>query len=54
MTQKCALLVVTSLGCLTVTVQNEVYAEFDARRLSSHLSSGGVYLKFFVKCDVET
>ncbi len=35
--EKCVLLIATSLGCLTFTVQNDLCAEFDDRRLFSHL-----------------
>lgn len=37
--EKCALLIVTLLGRLSFTVQNDVCAQFDTRRLISHSSA---------------
>lgn len=33
--------IINSLGCLTFTLQNEVFADFDTRRLFSHLAAEG-------------
>ena len=38
-TQKIALFIVSSVACLSFTVQNDVCAEFDAIRLVSHSSA---------------
>ena len=44
-TQKCVFLLVLTVGCLSFTVQNDVCAEFDTKRLLSHSSSeGGKFL----------
>ncbi len=40
-TQKCLLLIVSSLECLCFTVQNNICAGFNARRLFSHSSPEG-------------
>ena len=40
-THQCVWLVDASLGCLSSTVQNDVCAEFDTRRLFSNLSAEG-------------
>lgn len=37
--QKCVLHIVTSCGCFSFTVQNDVCARFDTRRMFSHLSA---------------
>ena len=36
---KCGLLIVSSLECLSLAVQNDVCAEFDTRKLFSHVSA---------------
>ncbi len=44
-TQKCVWLIVSSLGCLRFTLQNDACAEFDTRRLFSRSSAeGGKFL----------
>ena len=52
--KKCVFLLVTSVRCLTFTVQNDVCPEFDTRRLFSYSSAeSGKFLGAHLKSELK-